>query len=740
MHILNLKLRTPTIYLMGILSILMVGILFSAQSSITLGEDKVYDDFNQPIASSMVDITNSDNYFMENITYMWYDASYNGENIWMEGDDTYYELNLPFTFNFYEEFFETLYISSNGWMSFTDTNPYEYSNPSFPSADPSFEYAIAVFWDDLQAENNVYIWETTDFVVIEYNGYNHLSSELAGTFEVILFATGEIVFQYQNINLDQGATVGLNHGLNRTLFTEYMPDMGGEMELALKLTKEDLIDGHDLRIYIEPSNSMDLEMTHWVEMTVGNFGSYSEMNVNVTLYMEEVEVLTYTNLFLEIGEIMSFTYEWTPNNYREYNFTAMVNTVEGETRIFNNRMTYMFQINNNSIPMEVGDLMMWRSFHDEWNEFIKLEVVGNLSPNEFLVDITTFDRETGAETVEQVTVNSSSRECATFGGHFPYWINVENLNTGTLMQIMDNNFDGEIVGSSDYYYNGFNRPSEIVQMNDNSRRIFDSSTGIFIGYEMNDIPNLELIYTNIFEDLPSHHNLYAHFSVVDEDADEDSVLVSAFIMNTGNYMETANVGIYLDGNALHTETFYDMNPGEYHFINMGRMYPTVIPTHGDALFTLEIDEVFDESYADDNSDENWVYMGENEIGILHLIVYDQDGNPLPDVEVKVDGISSIYNNIFYTDHNGEIYVENMPLGEFYVKISMNGYRDYSFNYWVDEYDTQYYEEIYLKLLFEVDDDDDTDPFGSLGIPGYDLGSFIVAIGISLAALGKRKQK
>ena len=32
---------------------------------------------------------------------------------------------------------------------------------------------------------------------------------------------------------------------------------------------------------------------------------------------------------------------------------------------------------------------------------------------------------------------------------------------------------------------------------------------------------------------------------------------------------------------------------------------------------------------------------------------------------------------------GYHYVENMPLGEFYVKITMYGYRDYSFFYWVD---------------------------------------------------------
>ena len=82
--------------------------------------------------------------------------------------------------------------------------------------------------------------------------------------------------------------------------------MGGDMEFTLKFTKEDVIDGHDLLIYIEPSNSMELEMTHWVEISVGNFGSYNEMNVNMSLYMDGVNVLSNTNIFLAIGEVSTY--------------------------------------------------------------------------------------------------------------------------------------------------------------------------------------------------------------------------------------------------------------------------------------------------------------------------------------------------------------------------------------------------------------------------------------------------
>ncbi|MHA1520739.1 MAG: hypothetical protein ACTSRK_11205, partial [Promethearchaeota archaeon] len=176
MQILKFKFSTPTIYLMGILTILMSGVLFSAQSNINLGEGRNYDEKNQPVASSEYVFGN---YAMDEIDYNWYDAYNNGSNIWLNGDDTSHALNLPFIFDFYDESFDTVYISSNGWMSFTDTSPTSFSDVPFPSTSP--EYAIAVFWDDLNAQDNIYVWETTNFVVIEYHDYYHLSGDLTGT-------------------------------------------------------------------------------------------------------------------------------------------------------------------------------------------------------------------------------------------------------------------------------------------------------------------------------------------------------------------------------------------------------------------------------------------------------------------------------------------------------------------------------------------------------------------------------
>ncbi|MHA1611586.1 MAG: CARDB domain-containing protein, partial [Promethearchaeota archaeon] len=625
--------------------------------------------------SQVIQVTElGENYYMEEIAYSWYDAYYNGYNIWMNGDDTYYELNLPFIFDFYDESFDTVYISSNGWMSFTDTSPTTYSNPSFPIMD--YEYAIAVFWDDLIAQDNVYIWETDEFVVIEFHDYNHLSSELAGTFEVILFATGEILFQYQYMYSDSGATVGLNYGLEETLYNEYLPFLGGVMEFALQFSRDLMIEGHDLRMYMDASPGMGLNMTHLVDFNVRNFGSYNETDVAVELYMNEILIFTDLIPFLETGEYINYAYEWIPYAFGTYNFTALVQPVENETRIFNNQVSQSVHLVNNFIAMELGDMMMLRTSFDESNSYAKIEVVDILSPTEYVINLISIDGFSGEEYLDELIINPYTRECSgNFENFFPYWINVDDLYIGKLLQISDETFDGEITGFGNYSYNGFSRSSIIVQYVLEMNLIYDLTTGILVGLESPESVGFELIYTNIFDDIPIHHNIYGKFSIVNEDEDTDMVSVTALIMNTGTYVESTDTYILIDGCDVYHEYILDLNPGEYHLITMDVGSPDV-PTSGDVLFTLTIDEVPGETYIQDNIDDHWVYMGEPVHGTLQIFVYDPSGSiPLADVEIHLEGSNLVFSLTIFTDDNGEVNFMEVPFGEYVVTLSMDGYVD-----------------------------------------------------------------
>ena len=165
--------------------------------------------------------------------YHWYNAYAYGDNLYLEGDDTYASVSLPFSFYFYDRSFSTVYVSSNGWLSFMDSTPYDtYGN--IPS---EYNYhAIAPFWFDLEANNTIYVWKTPEYVVIEYHNYKYLGGDDAGTFEVVLLKNGDILFLYESIEYDYGATVGLNYGFITDFYNVYTDGLDGAYHFGLIFT------------------------------------------------------------------------------------------------------------------------------------------------------------------------------------------------------------------------------------------------------------------------------------------------------------------------------------------------------------------------------------------------------------------------------------------------------------------------------------------------------------------------
>jgi hypothetical protein len=180
------------------------------------------------------------NYSMSMPSFSWYDAYSNGIDSGIDGDDVYGTLNLPFTFEFFDTSFDTVYVGSNGYLSFSDSSPRNtYSpDPIFPSSHPDTRYVIASFWYDLTVHDYegsyIYFWSTSDFVVIEYYNVQYWgSSTVVGSFEVVLFPDGSILFQYQSISSDWGATVGLNYGLDTQYFNAFTMGLDGVSNYAL---------------------------------------------------------------------------------------------------------------------------------------------------------------------------------------------------------------------------------------------------------------------------------------------------------------------------------------------------------------------------------------------------------------------------------------------------------------------------------------------------------------------------
>ena len=157
-----------------------------------------------------------------------------GYNLGLSGDTDAALVDFQFDFFFYDQNFSSMYVISNGWMTFADTAP------SLLLSDPlpldGFIHIIAPYSVDLTASSNVYVLSTPDYLVIEFNNYYYFTGELAGTFQVIFYSNGDIVFTYLDMELDQGAIVGLNYGLDLNYYTAYTDGLSDVNNFAIEFS------------------------------------------------------------------------------------------------------------------------------------------------------------------------------------------------------------------------------------------------------------------------------------------------------------------------------------------------------------------------------------------------------------------------------------------------------------------------------------------------------------------------
>jgi hypothetical protein len=145
--------------------------------------------------------------------YAWIDAT-SGGTIVAGADDAYQYVELPFSFEFYGEEYDGLYVSSNGYVSF-GAGYFEYENGCIPST-VAPNNAIYAFWDDLYptggGNGSVYVKQVdASTFVIEWHGVVHIGGSYPETFEIVLRDDDSITLQYQSVSSAGSATVGVEN-------------------------------------------------------------------------------------------------------------------------------------------------------------------------------------------------------------------------------------------------------------------------------------------------------------------------------------------------------------------------------------------------------------------------------------------------------------------------------------------------------------------------------------------------
>ncbi len=158
------------------------------------------------------------NYSMEDIPYRWIDGVSDGTNLSL-GDDNISSQTLPFVFNFYGKNYSSINISSDGWASFTSGDEWMdwmygrgvilpiagWENTIFPLGDD---------WDP-SINGGVYVKSDQDRYIITWYQLPHWYDDVSygnNSFEMVLYESGEIEFNYMKVENPDTLTVGLNLG------------------------------------------------------------------------------------------------------------------------------------------------------------------------------------------------------------------------------------------------------------------------------------------------------------------------------------------------------------------------------------------------------------------------------------------------------------------------------------------------------------------------------------------------
>ncbi len=151
------------------------------------------------------------------VNYEWLDIENDNTIMEFENNDTGAQIDLTFDFPFYDRSYSSCFVNPNGWIGFEEDSDAWNNQSLFNEETPSA--GIFGFWDDLNPEfsgNEVssgivkYHIDDSRLVVWFDEVIHWTSTERIYDFQMILYNSGKIVFNYRNMQGDvNSATIGI---------------------------------------------------------------------------------------------------------------------------------------------------------------------------------------------------------------------------------------------------------------------------------------------------------------------------------------------------------------------------------------------------------------------------------------------------------------------------------------------------------------------------------------------------
>ncbi|MGY5857749.1 MAG: CARDB domain-containing protein [Candidatus Thorarchaeota archaeon] len=293
------------------------------------------------------------NYFMEEIEDgSWLDAKTNGINLNLSGYSVYDTVDLLFNFTFYNVYeFDSMHVSGYGYIDFFD------SSPTSSGGDLPLETFVSImpYWEYMQAVDNIFVWSTPEFCVIQYDNMTNYGGSELGTYQVVLYSDGTIDFNYLEIHNVESPTIGLNFG-DGEYYNEFPgEDLSGVTDFTLRFIYFN--DGPELQVEIEGPRYTEIGNNYTYTATAWNLGSTNETGLSFTLYLNDAVVNTSTIAEFDILDNATLTYNYTVVEEGLNVFRATITEVPGEHTYVNNEASFKFV---SSIERK------YAMFQDEW--------------------------------------------------------------------------------------------------------------------------------------------------------------------------------------------------------------------------------------------------------------------------------------------------------------------------------------------------------------------------------------
>jgi hypothetical protein len=219
------------------------------------------------------------------------------------GDDANTQsIPIGFSFPFYGNNFATVNVCTNGWISFTSTAT-AFTNNALPGTG-SPANLLAAFWDDLNpgtATPRVYRYGDGTRFIVSYVGVPRLTSGGPYTFQIILYPSGRIVYQYldmQGTRLNE-ATVGIQNASGNDGLTVVYNNTYVHNNLAVELaTIPDYLTVSPSTGTIPAGGSADVVATF---NTTGLFGGNYDGALRITSNDPDEPVVTVPTHLTAVG-------------------------------------------------------------------------------------------------------------------------------------------------------------------------------------------------------------------------------------------------------------------------------------------------------------------------------------------------------------------------------------------------------------------------------------------------------